>query len=372
MKTIQVIFPDRFDKPVGGLSFVATKIKNYLSKYYNFTFLGHPQQVEQKDYTPVYFPLNIRHGSLVTIAGQQSYLFESAKGLKPDLIHAFDWSVFMAGHYAAKLHNVPLICSMQLSINKLNSMGIGYASDKTSPDGFWINETHKEIEFLGLNSADKIIHVSNNYSKGFENYKDKSIVIQNGVDFDDLKGDRITLPGNNPIKVVYIGRFALMKNVEALSRTKIPEGIDLIYVGDRDGGELHVFESMINHVKSNDNVFYLGPVFGKTKADLLTSADAVIFPSTHEPFGIVGLEAMATGCILLTSRVDGIADYATQDNSIYCGTTAFTIEQALNTLVGLNQSARDKYIDNGLETVKHFTWERAMKKYKQVYDEFLL
>lgn len=371
MKTVRILFPDRLDKPVGGLSIVASKLKKYLSNDFNLEFIGQPQKIKMENYREASFPLNLRHGPLNTITGQITYFAQAIKGNKPDLIHAFDWTVFLAGAYAADFYKIPLLCSMQLSINKLNRSGISYAGDTNSNDGFWMNETHKEIEITGLNSASKIIHVSENYFKGFELYKDRSVIIQNGIDEEELQGKKIKLPGKNPIKVIYIGRFAVMKNIHTLTKVKIPDGIDLIYIGNVQGGENEVFQMMLNHVNNNDNVYYIGDKFGQEKADILTSADAVIFPSIHEPFGIVGLEAMATDSILLTSRVDGIADYSNNDNSIYCGTTASSISLALQYLKTLQDREKLRLVTNGRQTVKNFTWKKAMDEYKSVYNSLL-
>lgn len=373
MKTIRVLFPDRLDKPVGGLSIVGSKLKKYLSSSFNFEFIGQPQDIEMENYRSVSFPLNVNHGPINTITGQISYFANCIQGEKPDIIHAFDWSVFLAGVYASSFYNVPLICSIQLSINKLNIAGINYSDDISTVDGYWINETHKQIEIHGLNKADKLIHVSSNYFKGFDLYKDKSVIIQNGVDINEFTGQKITLPGTNPIKVVYIGRFASMKNIEALTQVEIPNGIDLLYIGGPNGGENYIFDLMINHTKfsKNNNVYYIGEKYGKEKIDILNSADAVIFPSLHEPFGIVGLEAMASKSILLTSRIDGISDYANNDNSIYCGTTPDSILLALNYLKKLSTDEKRKLLENGYETARKFNWETSMVKYKSVYESLL-
>lgn len=370
-KKIRILFPDRLDKPVGGLSIVAQKIKKYLSDDFDLEFVGHPQEVEMENYLPAFLPLNIQHGPLNTITGQISFFAQALKNGKPDLIHAFDWTVFLAGAYTAAHYEIPLVSSMQLSINKLNIAGIGYAVDQTTVDGHWINETHKQIEIAGLNHANKIIHVSNDYFKGFDLYKDKSVIIQNGVDFDELQGDKIELPGTRPIKLVYIGRFATMKNVLALTKATIPDNIDLIYIGNNSGGEGYIYDSMLKHVEENDNVHYIGEKYGKEKADIFTSADAVIFPSNHEPFGIVGLEAMATNCVLLTSRVDGISDYANNSNSIYCGLTTDSINISLKLLSLLDDDTKQSLLQNGLETAHEFNWVRATDKYREVYNELL-
>lgn len=367
-KLIRVIFPDKLDVPVGGLSIVASNLKKHLGKEYDLEFIGQPQGKEMEGYREAPFPLRIQHGALNSITGQLTYFAESVTGRKPDLIHAFDWSVFLSGVYASRHYGVPLVCSMQLSINALNSVGITYCADLNSADGHWINETHKQIELAGLENADKIIHVSEAYSERF-GYKEKSVVAQNGVEPKELKGDKVNLPGENKLKVIYIGRFANMKSVDQLSKAQVPDNVDLIYIGKPDGGEQWVFDAMMRQVKEKPNVHYYGSAFGKEKANILTSADAVIFPSMHEPFGIVGLEAMASDCVLLTSRVDGIGDYANNKNSVYSGTDVKSIEFALQYFSEMGEKRREEYLKEGRKTVKQFSWEKSMEVYREVYDE---
>ena len=51
------------------------------------------------------------------------------------------------------------------------------------------------------------------------------------------KENTVILPGKNITKVVYIGRFALMKSVDILASIDVPKDIDLIFVGDIKGGD---------------------------------------------------------------------------------------------------------------------------------------
>ncbi len=53
-------------------------------------------------------------------------------------------------------------------------------------------------------------------------------------------------------------------------------------------------------------VFLLGFVDDQTRNGLLKIADAAIFPSLYEPFGIVALEAMAAECPVIVSSVGGL------------------------------------------------------------------
>jgi glycosyltransferase involved in cell wall biosynthesis len=158
-----------------------------------------------------------------------------------------------------------------------------------------------------------------------------------------------------------------MKNIHALIKAKIPKGIHLYFVGNEKGGEL--FNDMKKFADENENVTYYGEAFGQDKIDLLCSADAVIVPSINEPFGIVGLEGLASKSIVLSSWVDGLSDFLNKDNSIYCGTTPESIENAYHRLLNLTSEEKDVLIKKGLETCEEYSWEKSAKLYKQVISD---
>jgi len=370
---VRVLFPDSFENPVGGLSTVASKMKQYLGDDVDFEWIGYPIESDTADYKSVHFPLNIGHGSLNTITGQVTYFAKAVEGRKPDIIHAFDWTVYLAGVYAARHYDVPLVSSMQLSVHGLNQIGIHYTGDLNSVDGKAINETHRQIEIAGLFNADKIIHVSKNHSRMFPQFDDKSVVISNGIDLDDFSkvDPSYQLPGTREKKVVYIGRFDHMKSIAELLDAKIPDNVDLIIAGSDKGGQGQHFNRILNLSKEKDNVHYIGPVYGEEKSYLLNKADAVIFPSKYEPFGIVGLEAFASKSLLITSQANGISDYASDENSLWCGSSARSISLALLHFSTMPKKLYQQYINNGLETVEHFQWKDHMPKYYDVYKSVL-
>ena len=367
---VHVIFPDRIQKPVGGLGEQFGHIYSRLKHKINFQIIGQPEDKPMEGYYPVESLLNtISHSSISSIANYMSWAFESINcKVKPDLIHAYDWTSYLPSVYAARYWKVPLLCSMQLSAKGLRECGITYTSNYDTFDGFWIHQTHEETEYLGLREADKIIHVSNSYSKRFSEFENKSVVIPNGIDFKSFQGEynKFKFPGKGKRKVVYIGRFAVMKNVESLCEASIPEDIDLCFIGDDRGGEDFIYNQMMEKCKE-PNVHYLGYLRGQDKIDVLKSADAVILPSKHEPFGIVGLEALASSCILISSFVDGITDYLTEDIGINCGLDSWSITNALYDYINIPEEELKIRKQKGLKIAKQFDWDGLSQQYYKVY-----
>jgi glycosyltransferase involved in cell wall biosynthesis len=371
---VHVLFPDSLQQPVGGLGEQFGHIYKRLKDKIEFHIMGYPEDKPMENYYGVYnsFP-NLMHGSLSTIANQIAYFYASAKcPKKPDLIHAYDWSSYVAGVYAANLWNVPLLCSMQLSVVGLRESGITYCADANSPDGNWIHTTHEMSEYFGLTNATKIIQVSKAYSERFPQFSEKTVVIENGIEYDfwDKKSEYpFPFGGKNKRKIVYIGRFAQMKGIMQLCEAQIPDDIDLYFVGDKRGGEDYCYQA-VKQKCNGVNIFHLGYLRGEAKKSLLQSADAVIMPSIHEPFGIVGLEALASKSVLISSFADGISDYLPADVGINCGKTKEDIENALEVFRNMTDEEIEIRKSKGADIAKLYDWGILSQKYYDIYTSF--
>jgi glycosyltransferase involved in cell wall biosynthesis len=90
------------------------------------------------------------------------------------------------------------------------------------------------------------------------------------------------LPG--PI-FLYVGRIAVEKNLEAMLSLDLPGSMVLV-------GEGPAREKLARRFP---RAHFLGPRFGPALAEAYASADVFVFPSLTDTFGIVLLEAMASG-----------------------------------------------------------------------------
>lgn len=373
MINILILLSDQLKEPMGGMGEQARNILACFPIAYKFTVLGSADSEEYSEINFDYYPImnispmngNSEPFSLTYL--NQSLFIEKALSLNstPDIIHAFDWSSYWAGRILSIHYNVPFVVTMQLSIDKENK----------HPHTLQLlsHQMACAIEMSGLIQADAIIQVSESYSRLFNSFLlPKTSVIHNGINIEEWnKINDVVLPGNNPIKVINIGRFAEMKNVQTLLQCYLPDEIDLIFIGSTKGGNVELFDSKLNFCEATPNAHFEGPKYGQKKVDWLCSADAVIVPSIHEPFGIVALEALASKSILLSSFVNGMADFLTEDCAINCGATKESIELAFEKLLQLKADEKQLMINAGLKVCEEHSWYLQAEKMAKVYESVL-
>ncbi len=107
---------------------------------------------------------------------------------------------------------------------------------------------------------------------------------------------------------VFLGRLEPVKNIPWLFRIlkniRDQKKYLLLVIGD--GGQRKNLENCAKRNKVQDNVRFLGWV--DNPVDYLKTADALLFPSFSEGYGMAAMEAHAAGCKVIMSDV-GVAGY---------------------------------------------------------------
>lgn len=225
--------------------------------------------------------------------------------------------------------------------------------------------------------ANKIICVSN-FTKnelirlvGVDEKKIK--VIHNGVDkswFDIIKKDS---PHNRPY-LLYVGNVKPHKNLNNLLnafdliKDCIPH--DVIIVGKKEGfitGDKKLFDKAL---KFGDRVHFTGFVEEEILKQYYVHADALVFPSFYEGFGLPPLEAMAVGCPVIVSNAASLPEVC-GDAALYCDPySPKDIADKIKLLIA-NPSLQEELRQKGLERAKLFTWEKCAKETMAVIEEVL-
>ncbi|HID90919.1 TPA: glycosyltransferase family 1 protein, partial [Candidatus Bathyarchaeota archaeon] len=152
--------------------------------------------------------------------------------------------------------------------------------------------------------------------------KDKLDVIPNGVRADEFRfefernGFRRRFAHPQEKMVLYVGRLVFEKGIHVLINA-IPRVLASIpnakFVIVGEGGMRRPMEDLARALGVYDKAFFTGFVDGRTLKALYQCADVCVFPSLYEPFGIVALEAMASGTPVVVSDTGGLSEIVEHD-----------------------------------------------------------
>jgi len=154
---------------------------------------------------------------------------------------------------------------------------------------------------------------------------DKIKVIPCGVNFDRFRPldwsqarGRLGIPANERI-LLYVGRLDPLKGVDrlitALSFLDHQQNLRLLIVGG-DGSETAEFRSLqelTQNLGLENSVTFTGRVDHNDLPHYYSAADMLVLPSHTESFGLVGLEALACGTPVISTRV-GAMDQIIRSN----------------------------------------------------------
>ena len=107
----------------------------------------------------------------------------------------------------------------------------------------------------------------------------------------------LTLKDRGPV-MLYVGRVAVEKNIEAFLTAKHPGS--KVVIGD--GPALASLKA------TYPQAHFLGPKFGPDLAAAYAAADVFVFPSKTDTFGLVMIEALASGVPVAAYPVSGPVD----------------------------------------------------------------
>jgi len=147
-------------------------------------------------------------------------------------------------------------------------------------------------------------------------------------------------------------------NALNLISTKVP--IHAIIVGSRKA-----IAELFTKVKPSFTYDIFERVSDETLAKIYSSADVFLYTSYAESFGLPPLEAMACGTPVVTTDNKGNRDYIREGYNCLIIPPG-SPEAAANAVIKILQDdkLRDRLIEGGLETARHWTWDKVVGKFE--------
>jgi len=234
-----------------------------------------------------------------------------------DLIHAHYWLSGQAAWVASDRWNVPLVQTFHTLAKVKNAQ----LAEGDSPEPFTrvVGEEQitTEADLLVANTAAEADELHRYYNVDSRRVE----VIHPGVDLGVFRpGDRyaaredLGLP-HDALVVAFVGRIqpakapdVLLRGLARLRETdpRLAARIVPVFVGGPSNTDLFWLPKLAGELGLGDLVQWRSPRSGEDLAKVYRAADAVAVPSYNESFGLVALEAQATGTPVIAARVGGL------------------------------------------------------------------
>lgn len=231
------------------------------------------------------------------------------------------------------------------------------------------------IEFA-INQSDAVTAVSESLKEDtyqFFDIKKDIEVIPNFIDpslyrFAEDIELRAQFAEKDEVIITHISNFRKVKRVDDVIR--IFEGVQqqlsakLLMVGD--GPELHQVKNLARELGISDKVFFLGK--SKRIEQITSISDVFLLPSETESFGLVALEAMASGVAVVSSNVGGLPEVNNDGVTGFLnevGDIEGMIASVLTILKDKDTLARFK--TNALEHSRNFELNKIVPVYENLY-----
>lgn len=210
----------------------------------------------------------------------------------PEIVHTHLFAADLWGALAADRAGVPVLLSTEHSVNRNEG---------------WLKH---RLKCWTHHKRDTVVAISETvatYTRDFcPSTKDKVRVISNGIDLDRFLAAKPQARRKKIPTILVVGRLETEKGqldlLNALPLVTSPFRLQLVGKGTQEP----VLRRRIAELMLSDRVELLGPRQDVEK--LYHGADIVVVPSRWEGLGLAAIEAMASGCAVLASDVDGLRE----------------------------------------------------------------
>jgi len=306
-------------------------------------------------------------------------LFALEDGCRYDVIHAHYWLSGCVAEHLRAFWEIPFSLMFHTTADMKNRV-LGTADLESV--------LRSETEHRLVSSADSIIAANPDERSDLimrQGAADEKVcTIPPGVDLDlfrplDYHESRRELGWNIHERVVlFVGRIDPIKGIdtliESMSLVQEPQLQYVLIGGDLDEegqptGALAAVRDRVNALGMSRRCRYLGSQPQSLLPLFYSAADVVAVPSRYESFGLVAVEAMATGTPVIASSVGGltftVSDYRNGFLVPYGNATA--LARAIDKLLE-DDDLREKLGFNAAEDAQRFSWDSVAEQVIHVYE----
>ncbi len=290
-----------------------------------------------------------------------------------DVVHGHDWLVAGAGDHLARRFRAPFVTTI-------------HATEYGRHQG-WVDH-HPQSHIHGVerwmaNRAERVItcssymreHVADIY--GLE--EERVSVVPNGIDpaelepVDDLATLRSRFAAPDERLVLLVGRLVYEKGFQ-LALEALPGLIervgDVRFLVAGSGTHEAELRRQAHELGLDSHGTFLGWIGDDVLHSLYRIADLTVVPSIYEPFGLVALEAMASGCPCLVADTGGLREVVpNEDVGLRFRSRDPASLAAMAERVLTDDALRDRLVAEASEHVLCFDWADVARQVAELYAE---
>jgi glycosyltransferase involved in cell wall biosynthesis len=250
--------------------------------------------------------------------------------------------LFHAPHYVVPFTRVPFVVTIHdlIHLRHRNPLARLYASQMLR------RAVRNSLRVLTVSEA-----VKHDIVTTFGCASDHVVVTPNGV------GEQFSVDGAKAAGryFLYVGNDKPHKNVDVLVDALARVGnVSLVMTG-----------APFERFGSRERVIVTGFVEDGELSALYRGAIALVMPSREEGFGLPALEAMASGCAVITSNASALVEI-TGDAALHVEANADALGEAMHRIAS-DDVLRRTLASRGIERARTFTWKRCAELTRAAY-----
>lgn len=296
-----------------------------------------------------------------------------AAELRFDIVHSHDWLVAAAARAVARGIRRPWITTVHATEHGRHQGWV-----HTYPQ-WYIHGAERDM----VHDADRVItcsrYMRSHVAEVFGIRASKITAMQNGIDprdlepvADDLDALRARYASPDERLVLLVGRLVYEKGfhlaLDALAPVIHSRGDVRFIVAGTGTAEAELRRQAWRLGLHRRGVF-LGWVGDDMLHSLYRIADVCIVPSLYEPFGIVALEAMASGCLCVVADTGGLREVVPDDGTVglrFPARDSAALSAILERVL-TDDAERAQLVAEAREHVLRFDWAEVARQTLGVY-----
>lgn len=255
------------------------------------------------------------------------------------------------------------------------------------PRSRWVQVVHDFIPYIFADDGTqgrRTIKLLNTFQKHFSDVPERYIAVsqstkKDAIRFWGLRADRVVVIHHGPFvtpkaprvefgskKILIVSDISPRKNhlrlIQAFSRVqeRSQSPLELVVVGYIRTA-IPELEDMLKDVarrRENVNITFAGYVPDSEVLSLYAQADVFVYPSLYEGFGLPVLEAMASGCPVITSNVSSLPEVVGEAALLVDPYDVEALAQAMLTVLE-DDELKKEMSKKGIAQAQKFSWEKA-------------